>query len=172
MPVRPTPIYPEYLGAISRGEFEHAYRINLRDNVFPAVLGRVCSRPCEPACRHGWEGLGDPVAICFSKRSSADFMKQAPIVLPPIFPKTGKTIAVVGSGVAGLAAARDLQLFGHSITVFEKHHYPGGMLNQGIPEFRLPRAIIDREIDQIRQLGVEIVCNTTIGQELSMGELN
>jgi formate dehydrogenase major subunit len=72
---------PGYLEAIYQGRFAAAYEINLRDNVFPSVLGRVCSRPCEDACRHGWEGNGDPVAICFSKRSAADFGSSAPVVL-------------------------------------------------------------------------------------------
>ena len=98
---------PGYLDAIAHRDFEKAYRINLRDNVFPAVLGRVCTRPCEPACRHGWEGLGEPVAICFSKRSAADFLqRKKPIVLEPLFAKTGKRIAIIGAGVAGLTAAR------------------------------------------------------------------
>ena len=159
---------PEYLGAISRGDYNHAYKVNLVDNVFPAILGRVCSRPCEPVCRHGWEGLGEPVAICFSKRSSADFISQDPVVLPPLFEPTGKEIAVVGSGVAGLAAARNLALYGHTVTVFEKHAYPGGMLNQGIPIFRLPRNVIDKEVKQVELLGVKIVCNTEIGGDLGL----
>ena len=96
---------PAYLTAIADGDPDEAYRINLRDNIFPAVLGRVCSRPCEAACRHGWEGLGDSVAICFSKRSAADFAQQhEPVLLDPLFPPSGKRIAVVGGGVAGLAA--------------------------------------------------------------------
>ena len=95
---------PGYLGAIARGDYDEAYRINLRDNVFPAVLGRVCTRPCEPACRHGREGLGEPVAICFSKRSSEKFLAdRAPVVLDPWFQDTGKRIVVVGGGAAGLA---------------------------------------------------------------------
>ena len=162
---------PEYLAAISRGDYSYAYRINLVDNVFPAVLGRVCSRPCEPVCRHGWEGLGDPVAICFSKRSAADFDNREPVVLPPKFEPTSKKVAVVGSGVAGLTVARNLTLYGHSVTVFEKHRYPGGMLNQGIPIFRLPRDIINREIKQVELVGVKIVCNTEIGHDLPFEEL-
>ena len=154
---------PGYLGAISRGDYAKAYRINLHDNVFPAVLGRVCSRPCEGACRHGWEGLGEPVAICFSKRSSADFQQQAPVTLGPWFPATGKRVAVIGAGVAGLACARNLALMGHRVTVYEKHSRPGGMMNQGIPEFRLPRDVIDREIEQVRRQGVEIVCGVEVG---------
>ena len=162
---------PEYLAAISRGDFRRAYQINLVDNVFPAILGRVCSRPCEPVCRHGWEGLGEPVAICFSKRSSADFINQEPIVLPPLFSSTGKKVAIIGSGVAGLAAARNLALYGHAATVFEKRSYPGGMLNQGIPVFRLPREIINKEIKQIELTGVQIACNMEIGRNLALDSL-
>lgn len=162
---------PAYLSEISDGKSDKAYRINLRDNIFPAVLGRVCSRPCEAACRHGYDGLGEPVAICFSKRSAADFQTANPVLLDPWFPRSGKRIAIVGSGVAGLAAARNLALLGHAVTVYEKHHQPGGMLNQGIPEFRLPRKIIDREIEQITALGVEIVCNADIGKTLPFSDL-
>ncbi len=162
---------PGYLHAIHRGDFERAYRINLHDNVFPAVLGRVCSRPCEAECRHGWEGLGEPVAICFSKRSAADFRAQAPVVLDPWFPPSGKRIAVIGAGPAGLAAARNLALMGHAVTVYEKHTTPGGMMNQGIPEFRLPRDVIDREIDQVRRQGVRIVCGAAVGPDLPLSRL-
>jgi formate dehydrogenase major subunit len=162
---------PGYLDAIYRGEYEKAYRINLRDNVFPAVLGRVCARPCEAACRHGWDGLGDPVAICFSKRSAADFGGQMPVVMEKWFPPSGKKIAVVGAGPAGLAAARQLALLGHQVTVYEKHNKPGGMMNQGIPVFRLPRDVIEKEIEQITALGVKIICNAEIGKTITLSEL-
>jgi len=162
---------PGYLDAIYRGEHEKAYRINLECNVFPAVLGRVCARPCEAECRHGWDELGEPVAICFAKRSASDFGGQAPAVLNKWFKPSGKTVAVIGGGPAGLTAARQLALLGHSVTVYEKHSAPGGMMNQGIPEFRLPREIIEKEIDQIRALGVEIVCRAEIGKTISLSEL-
>ena len=162
---------PAYLAAITEGRFDDAYRINLVDNIFPAVLGRVCSRPCEAACRHGYRGLGDSVAICFSKRSAADFAEQEPVLLDPWFPSSGKTVAVIGSGVAGLTAARNLALCGHKVAVYEKHAKPGGILNQGIPEFRLPRGIIDREISQITGLGVVVLCNTSVGSDLSIADL-
>ncbi len=162
---------PGYLSAIYRGDYDEAYRINLVDNVFPAVLGRVCSRPCESACRHGWDGLGEPVAICFSKRSAADFKTQDLMILDPWFPATGKKIAVVGSGVAGLAAARNLALMGHEVTVYERHSRPGGMMNQGIPEFRLPRDHIDKEIEQIRRQGVKILCDVDVGRTLPLSQL-
>ncbi len=162
---------PGYLDAIYRGEHSKAYRINLEANVFPAVLGRVCARPCEAACRHGWNGLGEPVAICFSKRSAADFGGQSPAVLDKWFPPSGKKVAVIGAGPAGLAAARNLALLGHQVTVYEKHNKPGGMMNQGIPVFRLPRNIIEKEIGQIEALGVKIVCNTEIGKTQTLSTL-
>lgn len=163
---------PGYLAAIYDGKYDEAYEINLRDNVFPAILGRVCSRPCETECRHGWEGNGEAVSICFSKRSAADYgKKQRPVLLAPIFPTSGKKVAVIGAGVAGLAAARELALWGHTVTIFEKHPRPGGMLNQGIPVFRLPRDIIDLEIDQIRRLGVDIQCGVSIGTDMTLSDL-
>lgn len=163
---------PGYLEAIAAGNFSEAYRLNLRDNVFPAVLGRICTRPCEQACRHGIEGNGEPVAICFSKRSAADFNEEpSPQVLPKIFSPTDKKIAVIGSGPSGLAAARDLSLFGHSVTVYEQYQIPGGMLTQNIPPFRLPKEIVTQEIDQIRKQGVDIQCRTSIGIDISLAEL-
>lgn len=162
---------PDYLGEINKGNYDEAYLINLVDNVFPAVLGRVCSRPCEDVCRHGREGLGEPVAICFSKRAAADLGGGKLVVLEPYYPESGKTVAIIGGGPAGLAAARELALFGHKSTVFEKHTSAGGMMNQGIPEFRLPREIIDKEIEQITRLGVEIRCNQNIGVDVTIDEL-
>ncbi len=164
---------PGYLAAIANGDFDGAYRLNLRDNVFPAVLGRVCTRPCEPACRHGQgyvpettDEKKEPVAICFSKRSAADFQQNTkPVVLEKYFPPTGKKIAVVGAGAAGLAAARELALLGHNVTVFEKHRRPGGLMILGIPHFRLPRETVEREIEQIRLCGVEIRCGVEVGRD-------
>ena len=162
---------PGYLTEIYNGNYDAAYRINLEDNVFPAVLGRVCARPCEPECRHGWEGLGDSVAICFSKRSAADLKDKPPVVLEPLFEKSAKRVAVIGSGVAGLATARNLAWYGHRVTVYEKHNKPGGMLNQGIPVFRLPREHIEREISQIELMGVDIQCGVEIGKDITLSEL-
>ncbi len=163
---------PGYLDAIAHRDYAEAYRINLRDNVFPAVLGRVCTRPCEPACRHGWEGLGEPVAICFSKRSAADFQaRKAPVKLDPLFPPTGKRIAIIGGGAAGLTVARELALWGHQATVFERESVPGGLMVLGIPPFRLPRDIVELEIEQIRQVGVDIQCGVEIGSHRSLEDL-
>ncbi|MEI7969969.1 MAG: FAD-dependent oxidoreductase [Betaproteobacteria bacterium] len=162
---------PGYLEAVYQGRFDEAYAINLRDNVFPGILGRVCARPCEDACRHGWAGNGEPVAICFSKRSAADHLSGPPVVLPVAAAPTGRRVAVIGAGVAGLATARDLALSGHAVTVFERHTRPGGMLNQGIPAFRLPRVLIDREIGQVLALGVTLRCGVAIGRDIALDDL-
>ena len=162
---------PDYLDEINQGNYAEAYLINLVDNVFPGVLGRVCSRPCEDVCRHGRDGLGEPVAICFSKRAASDFGSDEPVVLSPAYPQTGKKVAVIGGGPAGLAAARDLALYGHSVTVYERYSEAGGMMNQGIPEFRLPRDIIRKEVKQIELLGVEILCNQDIGADITVDSL-
>lgn len=162
---------PAYLKAIADQRYDDAYQINLRDNVFPGVMGRVCSRPCEAACRHGFEGLGEPVAICWSKRASADLRAGKPMVLPPLAGPTGKRVVVVGAGPAGLAAARTLALLGHQVVVLEQHDRPGGMMIQDIPEFRLPREVVELEIEQIRLTGVEIRCGVALGRDVTLAEL-
>ncbi len=163
---------PNYLNAIYKGNFRQAYEINLRDNVFPDVLGRVCARPCESECRHGRDDLGESVAICFSKRSAHDLkINQRPVVMNKIFADTQKSIAIIGSGPAGLATARELALFGHQVKVYEKYSQPGGMMVQGIPIFRLPRDIVAKEITQITELGVQIICNCEIGKEVKLQQL-
>ena len=158
---------PGYLTAISEGDFAGAYRLNLEANVFPGVLGRVCARPCESQCRHGWPGLGEPVAICHSKRAAADRRDGGRVVVEPWFPPSGRKVAVIGAGVAGLAAARELARLGHAVTVYEKHARPGGMMVQGIPAFRLPREIVAREIDQVEACGVTLRCGVEVGREIT-----
>ena len=158
---------PGYLEAIAAGDYERAYRINLRDNVFPGVLGRVCTRPCEEVCRHGAEGLGEPVAICTSKRAAADFRDGCePIVLERWFPDSGKRVAVAGAGPAGLAIARELARCGHAVDVFEQDDRPGGLMVQGIPLFRLPRAVVESEIEQLLATpGIRLHLGTTVDPE-------
>ena len=158
---------PGYLEAIAAGDYARAYRINLRDNVFPGVLGRVCTRPCEEVCRHGAEGLGEPVAICTSKRAAADFRDGCePIVLERWFPDSGKRVAVAGAGPAGLAIARELARCGHAVDVFEQDDRPGGLMVQGIPLFRLPRAVVESEIEQLLATpGIRLHLGTTADPE-------
>jgi formate dehydrogenase major subunit len=162
---------PEYLDSISRGDFDKTYLINRIDNVFPHTLGRVCSHPCESACRHGFEGLGDPISICWLKRVGGDYKGKKNIKLQGVKKKTGKKVAIIGSGPAGLAVANDLALLGHNVTIYEALSTAGGMLNSGIPAFRLPRNLIDQEIKDITDLGVEIKLNTRIGKDITLQQL-
>ena len=153
---------PGYLEAIYNEDYNKAYKINLEDNVFPGILGRVCSRPCEDACRHGEDSNGESVSICFSKRSAEHFNITNKIKLKNYAGKTKKKILIIGSGVAGLTAARELMRCGHAVEVYEKHCAPGGMLNQGIPIFRLPRNIVEKEINQAIGDDIKIYYNKNI----------
>ena len=148
---------PHYIEAIAKGDLDRAYRINQEDNVFPGVLGRICSRPCEPACRHNRTGSEGAVAICHLKRYAADERPEPkPTPLPAWFPRSGRRVAVVGSGPAGLAAARELVRYGHEVVVFEREQVLGGMMRLAIPSFRLPRDVLDAEIAAILDSGVQV----------------
>lgn len=151
---------PRYIYLIAQGKYSEALGV-IREKVpFPGVLGRVCVHPCEQACRRGV--LNDPICIKFLKRFAADndsgLWKQYSKVASP----TGKKVAVVGSGPAGLTAAFYLAKLGHKVTVFEALPQPGGMMRVGIPAYRLPRAILDAEIREIESVGVEIRTNTRV----------
>lgn len=150
-----------YIAHIAAEDYDSSYQINLEDNVIPGILGRVCARPCEPACRRG--RLDEPIAICWLKRVAADYRDDwAP---PPAAPRTREqTVAVVGAGPTGIAAARDLVKLGYGVVLYEALPVAGGMLTVGIPEWRLPRDLCKREIDEyLTALGVEIKLNTPIG---------
>ena len=149
---------------ISEKRFGRSYELNRMDNVLPGVLGRICSRPCEPQCRHGWPGNGEPVAICHLKRVAADFKPPGHRINESLFTPSGKRIAIVGAGPAGISAAHDLTTLGHDVTIFERERRPGGMLSYGIPEFRLPRAILDVELRNAVRLGVELKTGVAIGK--------
>ncbi len=153
---------PEYIRLIAQGRHDEAYRVNQEDNVFPGVLGRVCTRPCEPACRHTWTNLHGPVRICHLKRSAADDPRSRPEPLPPWFADSGKTVAVVGAGPAGLTAARELRRCGHHVALFEKEEELGGVMRYGIPHFRLPRDVLDADIAPIVESGVEVQPGTEV----------
>ncbi|MDA1045272.1 MAG: FAD-dependent oxidoreductase, partial [Verrucomicrobia bacterium] len=147
---------PAYIQAIAEGNPREAYRINLEDNVFPGALGRVCTRPCENKCRHKWTNVNGPVSICHLKRAAADHTEQDLEPLPAWFGSTGKRIAIVGGGPAGLTAARELKRYGHDVALFERESYLGGMMTMGIPRFRLPRDIIDRDVKVIIDSGITV----------------
>jgi NADPH-dependent glutamate synthase beta subunit-like oxidoreductase/ferredoxin len=160
---------PGYIRMISEGRLSRSYEVNRFANVLPGVLGRICSRPCEDVCRHGWPGNGEPVNICHLKRFAADYKPSGHRINESLFTPTGKRIAVVGAGPAGVAAAHDLTILGHDVTLFEREKNAGGMLAYGIPEFRLPRDILNEEIRNAVRLGVEL--RTGVGVGTGKGEV-
>ena len=156
-----TPV-PEYIRLIAQGRYAAAYMLNWESNVFPGILGRVCDRPCEPACRRGrlpekgGKTLEKPVAICRLKRVAADYKGDIDAFLPEIpTEKNGKRIALLGGGPVSLTVARDLLPLGYSITLFEKDPKGGGLMRTNIPSFRLPANVLDEEVDRIIGFGVE-----------------
>ena len=163
---------PGFISLIAEGKFlEAALRIK-QTNYLPAICGRVCPQEtqCEVRCILGKKY--EPVAIGHLERFAADYEREQGLtILPEKAPPTGKRIAVVGSGPAGLTVAGDLILLGHEVTIFEAFHKPGGVLVYGIPEFRLPKRIVDAEVDYLRRLGVRIELNQVIGQTISLDEL-
>jgi glutamate synthase (NADPH/NADH) small chain len=166
---------PAFIGEIAAGELEKAYEIITRHNSLPAICGRVCPQEtqCEGKCIRGHKG--EPVAIGRLERFAADChnaQERSPdekITVAGIF--GGTRVAVVGSGPAGLACAGSLARKGYGVTVFEALHVEGGVLSYGIPEFRLPKAIVQKEIQGLKDMGVEIAVNTVIGKTLTIDEL-
>lgn len=158
---------PSYIALIRAGRFEDAYKILLQTNPFPSVCGRVCDHKCQTKCRRG--NLDEPIAIKFLKRFITDNARLPKI--EPVQVTRKEKIAVVGAGPAGLTAARDLALRGYKVTVFEELPQPGGMLYWGIPSYRLPRNILDKEIKNILALGVKIRLNTRVGKDIAFAKL-
>jgi len=148
---------PEYIRLIAQGRFADAYLLNRASNVFPGILGRVCDRPCEPACRRG-RVEDKPVAICRLKRVAADMKGEGLAARLPKAPatKNGKRIACIGAGPASLTVANDLAPLGYDVTIFERHAAPGGLMRTNIPSFRLPQPVLDEEIGTILDLGVSL----------------
>ena len=156
-----TPV-PEYIRLIAQGRYAAAYMLNWESNVFPGILGRVCDRPCEPACRRG-RVEEKPVAICRLKRVAADYKGEIDAFMPDIpTVKNGKRIALVGAGPASLTVARDLLPLGYTCVLFEKDPKGGGLMRTNIPSFRLPVTVLDEEIDRIARMGIE----TRFGHEI------
>jgi len=161
---------PAYIRALFEEAYDRSYEINRMANILPGVLGRICSRPCEEKCRHGEPELGKPVNICHIKRAASDYRKKFPVSAPPLA-DLRKSVAIIGSGPAGLAAAHDLSTVGVSVTIYEALSEPGGMLRYGIPEFRLPRSLLNQEINRIFEKGVRLVTGTRIGVHTSLETL-
>ena len=162
---------PAFIQKIKSGEFEEAYQILTQSSSLPAVCGRVCPQEtqCESKCVRGVKG--EPVAIGRLERFAADW-HMAHSTEKPVMPKSnGHKVAIIGAGPSGLTCAGDLARKGYEVTVFEALHTAGGVLVYGIPEFRLPKAIVEKEIDTLKALGVKIETNMVIGKVLSIDEL-
>jgi NADPH-dependent glutamate synthase beta subunit-like oxidoreductase len=153
---------PEYIRLIAMGRFTEAYLVNRESNVFPGILGRVCDRPCEPACRRG-RVEEEPVAICRLKRIAADHRDAVEHLLPQAPKiKNGKRIACIGAGPASLTVANDLTPLGYQVTIFEKWGQAGGLMRTNIPSFRLPAGVLDDEIRYIIDMGVDLKLGTPV----------
>jgi glutamate synthase (NADPH/NADH) small chain len=163
---------PRFIELLSQGNLPEAARSLLSDNALPAVTGRVCPQEtqCEVECIRGHKGL--PVAIGYLERFVGDWARgQTGSEHLVGATATGKKVAIVGSGPGGLTAAGELVKHGHAVTVFEALHKPGGVLVYGIPEFRLPKKIVEAEVARLEKAGVKIVCNTVIGRTYTLQEL-
>ncbi|PAV09697.1 NADPH-dependent glutamate synthase [Methanocorpusculum parvum] len=162
---------PAFIQAIADEKFQDAADIIKKDNMLPAVCGRVCPQEtqCQGECILGKKDL--PISIGQLERFVADFERKKGAKCPKCAPATGKKVAVVGSGPAGLACAAELARRGHSVTVFESLHEAGGVLMYGIPAFRMPKDIVQYEIDQVKRLGVVIKTNHIVGRSVSVDEL-
>ncbi|MDO8735480.1 MAG: FAD-dependent oxidoreductase, partial [Thermoleophilia bacterium] len=162
---------PAYLAAIARGDDAEAIRIVKRRLPLPRIIGRVCPRPCESACRRT-QVDEQPVAICQLKRFAGDrSLAEGTRIAEEKAASTGKKIAVIGAGPSGLSAAYYLALDGHQVTIFEANSVAGGMTLTGIPPFRLPRSVIQEEVDDILALGVELRLNQRLGTDFSLESL-
>ena len=162
---------PEFIALVAEGKFEEAYLKIKETSSLPAVCGRVCpqERQCESKCVRGIKG--EPVAIGRLERFCADYHMTHGTQAEEKIEKNGHKVAVVGAGPAGLTCAGDLARLGYDVTVFEAFHVAGGVLMYGIPEFRLPKEIVSKEVEGLKKLGVTIETNTVVGQAISIDEL-
>ena len=162
---------PEFIAHVAEGDFEAAYQVINRSSSLPAVCGRVCPQEsqCEGKCTRGIKN--EPVGIGRLERFVADWHRENVHTAPIVPEGNGHKVAIIGAGPAGLTAAGDLAKLGYKVTVYEALHVAGGVLMYGIPEFRLPKALVQKEIDNIRKLGVKIVTNAVVGRAMTVEEL-
>ena len=159
-----------YVKKIAEEDFHGAMKLIKERISLPASVGRICPHPCEEACRRGL--VEEPISICYLKAFAADqdYASENPY-MPDVAPETGKSVCVIGSGPAGLTTAYYLRQKGHAVTILEAMPKAGGMLRYGIPEYRLPKRILDREIQAITDLGIEIRYMTRVGEQVTLAEL-
>ncbi len=163
---------PKFLDLFASGRIAEAAQSLLADNALPAITGRVCPQESQCECECVRAVRGEPVGVGNLERFVADWARDNPAAVPVVVvPKNGKKVAVVGSGPAGLTAAGQLARRGYDVTVYEALHRPGGVLVYGIPEFRLPKKIVDQEVDRLVQAGVKIECNIVVGRTYTVLEL-
>ena len=162
---------PDFVGKVAEGDIAAAYELLSNANALPAISGRVCPQEtqCEGKCVRGIKG--EPVSIGRIERFVADWAAENGIANVATAPKNGHKVAVIGSGPAGLTCAGELARMGYDVSVFEAFHTPGGVLSYGIPEFRLPKAIVKREVENLQKMGVDIELNMVIGKVLTITEL-
>jgi NADPH-dependent glutamate synthase beta subunit-like oxidoreductase len=160
---------PGYLRLIAQGKPEEAYRLIVDKAPLPGVLGRVCPHPCETACKRG--EINAPIAICSAKRFAADRAGDLERWIAAAPPDSGRRVAVVGAGPAGLTAAFYLRKKGHAVTVFEARSKPGGMLRYGIPRYRLPEDVLEKEINQLLATGIELRTDHKLGADFGVAQL-
>jgi NADH-quinone oxidoreductase subunit F len=161
---------PGYVSLIAAGRPRDAYNLVRKENPFPAICGRVCTHPCESKCRRSQ--LDEPVAICDLKRYAADYVfENEEPYMDLVFPKKAESVGIVGAGPSGLTCAYYLARLGYDVTVYESQPMAGGMLAFGIPEYRLPKAILAKEIRMIEQVGVNIRTSTEVGKDVSFRKL-
>ena len=159
---------PGYISLVAAGRYEDAIKLIRKDNPFPSVCGLICEHPCEMGCRRGV--IDDAVNIRGIKRYAAE--KAGYVPAPECGEKTGKHISIIGAGPSGLSCAYYLALMGHYVDVYEKRHYPGGMLRYGIPDYRLPEKTLTDEINVILETGVRLHLDTDIGSDITISELD
>ena len=158
-----------YVGLIANGEYEEALKL-IKDKIpLPASIGRVCPHPCEDACRR--EMVEEPISIAFLKQFAGDIDLDGQLYTPDVGEDTDKKVAVIGGGPGGLTAAYFLRMKGHQVAVYDMMPYMGGMLRYGIPEYRLPKELLQKEIDAIEGMGVTFYNNVKIGKEVSLDRL-
>lgn len=161
-----------YISLIEKGQYSEAVKVIKDTNPLPAICGRVCVRPCEDECRRNLLEEGNPVGIDYLKRFASDYdLMSEDKYVPEVKPATGKKVAIIGGGPGGLSAAQFLQIEGHQADIYEAAPYAGGWLRYGIPEYRLPNDILDKEIKNITDLGVNLYTGKKLGEDISYADL-